>query len=608
MKLLNKIFSKKSWANAFALFLILSVVFLPLSAHARRSKEQADPRVNDFIFSKFDGDYVLKRDDKGNSYLEVTENLTAIFQYENVNRGIERAIPRKFDGRIIFDNQVEAFRNGKPERIELNRREGDYSVFRIGNPDIYVAPGPQEYTLKYKLYNVFAKNSNKLILNTNGAQWKQPFVSVQAKLTVDDSAKSFLADGFDCYQGREGSTEKCLTSNKISDNQFVFNQFNLLAGQNLTFSVNFKDGAFPQPTLSTWDFIESMIVVLAVALVVGLLAVLIASIIWRIKKSRENRINKSVAPQYLPPKIEEIDILDAGNLMKSSKKLTAAILFLAVNGNLKIVENEKKGVFGRRVLTFEKLNEDNLNRDILSLLNKIFIGGSETADISKLSQGRALQIQSAVENAGFYSTKYYAKIAKEKPFKIFMGAFSGFMVLSFVAFFTGLMFEHIINASVFILFAIVCFTMSTLGQIVINSKQKSKLGFEMENYLKGLKMYIRLSEVERLKFNQSFENSERFKEEFGGSRVKLYEKLLPWAALFGLEKSWSKFLEKEFATENYSPVWIGAMNGFYIGNIASSINSISSTVNSYSSSISSSSGGGGGFSGGGAGGGGGGGW
>ena len=91
------------------------------------------------------------------------------------------------------------------------------------------------------------------------------------------------------------------------------------------------------------------------------------------------------------------------------------------------------------------------------------------------------------------------------------------------------------------------------------------------------------------------------------AKVKLYERLLPYAVLFGLEKSWAQVIAAEYQ-DGTSPDWYAGSGAFNAALFASTITSVSSSVNSYTSSASSSAGGGGGFSGGGGGGGGGGGW
>jgi uncharacterized membrane protein len=91
--------------------------------------------------------------------------------------------------------------------------------------------------------------------------------------------------------------------------------------------------------------------------------------------------------------------------------------------------------------------------------------------------------------------------------------------------------------------------------------------------------------------------------------LDIYEKLLPYAVIFGLEKQWAAELARYYV--DTSPDWYTGSNAFNAGIFAASIGSLTSSVStSYSGSSSSSSSGGsggGGSSGGGGGGGGGGG-
>ena len=122
-----------------------------------------------------------------------------------------------------------------------------------------------------------------------------------------------------------------------------------------------------------------------------------------------------------------------------------------------------------------------------------------------------------------------------------------------------------------------------------------------------LKLYIEMAEAERLKLLQSVEGADVSPKGI----VKLYEKLLPYAAVFGLEESWMNEMREyceveEIAEPNY------LMNGIMISEITRSLSTAASyattaTTMSSSGGGSSSSfsgGGGGGFSGGGGGGGG----
>jgi uncharacterized membrane protein YgcG len=136
----------------------------------------------------------------------------------------------------------------------------------------------------------------------------------------------------------------------------------------------------------------------------------------------------------------------------------------------------------------------------------------------------------------------------------------------------------------------------------------SASGRELFDYLKGLKMYIKLAEVDRLKVLQSVEGAEKriINSDDGTEMVVLYERVLPYAVLFGQEKSWLHQLGLYYDQAKMQPEWYIGTGAFNATVFASSVSSFSSYAGS--SSFSSSSGaGGGGFSGGGGGGGGGGG-
>ena len=111
-----------------------------------------------------------------------------------------------------------------------------------------------------------------------------------------------------------------------------------------------------------------------------------------------------------------------------------------------------------------------------------------------------------------------------------------------------------------------------------------------------------MAEADRLKFLQSVDGADTTNEGI----VKLYETLLPYAIIFGQEKSWLKSLDQYYKLVDEKdmalPVWYAFSN--------SSFHSLNSSISSSVSLPGSSGGSGfsGGFSGGGGGGGGGGGW
>jgi len=137
-------------------------------------------------------------------------------------------------------------------------------------------------------------------------------------------------------------------------------------------------------------------------------------------------------------------------------------------------------------------------------------------------------------------------------------------------------------------------------------------GVALMRYLEGLKMYIKAAEADRLKMLQSPDGAQKVQmsAEDPAQLVKLYERVLPYAVLFGLEKQWNERIGKYYESIGQTPEWFESHNGVFNAVLFSSAMSSFVSTSNYSSAISSSAGGssGGGSSGGGGGGGGGGGW
>ncbi|MDQ2698617.1 MAG: DUF2207 domain-containing protein, partial [Actinomycetota bacterium] len=137
-------------------------------------------------------------------------------------------------------------------------------------------------------------------------------------------------------------------------------------------------------------------------------------------------------------------------------------------------------------------------------------------------------------------------------------------------------------------------------------------GAELRDHLEGLREYIRLAEADRLRMLQSASGAERATDDSGVDVVRVYERLLPYAVLFGLEREWQAELSRYYG--DAAPSWAESGPGPFtvvpftahlatVPGIASS----SSSWGTSSGSSSSGGSGGGGSSGGGGGGGGGGG-
>ena len=138
-----------------------------------------------------------------------------------------------------------------------------------------------------------------------------------------------------------------------------------------------------------------------------------------------------------------------------------------------------------------------------------------------------------------------------------------------------------------------------------NMPALSNKGIELKTYLGGLNMYMKVAEQDRIKLLQGANTAEIDSKQL----IILYEKLLPYAILYGIDKSWTEQLSHLYIDQ--APTWFNGNNQrFNSIMFAGAINSFNSTTsNSFAPPTNSGdSGFSGGSSGGGGGGGGGGGW
>jgi uncharacterized membrane protein YgcG len=166
-----------------------------------------------------------------------------------------------------------------------------------------------------------------------------------------------------------------------------------------------------------------------------------------------------------------------------------------------------------------------------------------------------------------------------------------------------------------------------VGWIVVSiaatpNKLITESGAEVRDYLYGIRDYISLAESDRIRVLQAPGTAERIDITDESAVIKLYEKLLPYAMIFGIEKEWIAELGRHYS-ETEQPDWYSggsdiaavthfgaAMTGTRFATTPPPPTTSGSSWSSSGGGSSSSSGGssGGGSSGGGGGGGGGGGW
>lgn len=589
---------KKVFGGVFLAVLGLILGLVTLSGSAQAS-------VNNFYISDYKIDYHLTRDSESRSVLETTELITAEFPNFDQNHGIERAIPKSYD-KHPTSVSVTSVTNALGEGLNYTTYDSnDNLVVRIGDADRYVH-GQQTYQIKYTQRDVtkyFADvNADEFYWDTNGTEWAVPIKKLVVRLFVDDALTGALNGNKACYVGAAGSTQLCILSQKKGE--FGVTAANLSAGENATIAIGFKPQTFAvyQESLFSKIF-RIVIVVWGVLVAVGVGLVVWLSVRWSRLSSRKRELG-SIIPEYIPP--SEASVTTSASLLSTPRSVFASqLLDFAVRHYIKIYETNKKVL-----LWNSKDYEIEIVKDIGSLtdeeeeiLNDIF--SNQTAVGSRLAlsslKGNNSVYMSTLDNdkklKALIRGSYGLRQKNPEHSKWFTR--TGVVLLVFAVLF--------LNPGLLIASIAAFIAGATLWPL-------TDKGLALSRYLEGLKMYIGVAETERLKMLQSPDGAEKV----GGvdpndkkQLIKLYERLLPYATLFGQEKEWGKQLGDLYESTGKNPSWYNSTNHalFNAAALNTALGGFSQAAN-YSAASSSSSGGssGGGSSGGGGGGGGGGGW
>ena len=607
--------------------------------------------VNDFTFDSFDASYALSQDSSRRSMLHTNEKLVAEFPSFDQNRGIIRSIPTGYDGHsthITVKSVTDG--SGKPRSFSMGN-SGDFTTITIAVPQGQYVHGKQTYVIDYTQTDVtkyFANtNDDEFYWDVNGTGWSQPFNEASATVTVASPLASKLTGQDSCYRGPDGSTEKC---DVAADNGTITARVEKLGPyEGMTLAIGFTPKTFAG---APFNLIEKILEIIPITFLLGLLAEVTAVVgaavlhfnLWR------RRSGEPIIAQYEPPK--GVSAMLAANIVGKPKKgMAASIVDLAVRGKLRIIEKPKER-FQAAKFGVQQVNVDDLLPDEEAVMNALFaftgmgnigamisqftgalppglkvIGGTPVtasssdpvdANIKWLEKNDTLlgdsvqeltkSVESNAEAVGLRKARHPALVTVIGVLAI-LGA-----VLLFITAFTsgdsGLGIAlGVIGANAGAWIAVLVFG------LVSGLRPLTAEGSKLYDQLIGLKLYIQLAEADRLKMLQSISGAEKISTSDGNEIVKIYERLLPYAVLFGLEQQWSAELAKYYGTT--SPDWYSGANigAFDVAAFSTGIAAFSAVSASTSSSSSSSGGGfssdggsgGGGDSGGGGGGGGGGG-
>ncbi len=539
--------------------------------------------------------------------LLVSEKIDYDFGSES-RHGIFRQIPIFYKGEgqnfsTDIDN-ISVTDNQGREYNYTSYQEGDYLVLKIGDAKQYVS-GQKTYLINYQVQGaiLFFDNYDELYWNAIGADWLVAVEQAQVNLSLPAVASS-TQSVFKCWSGARGLNTPCQSLNLDSNTQGItglkLKQSNLQAGQALTILAQLPKGLLDETAAKNLAQAKEAALIKKMWgspwFLCWPILVFVLMYYWWSKKGRDPKGRGNIIAEYDVP--SDLRPAETGAIVYenfNNSFLTAEIIYLAAHGYLKIIRQPKTGMFSKEDFILEKVKDSDkaLKNYQSELLTFLFseVDDKQQVKISDLKDDFYTHLEKWKKEvwALLKTEKYYSNTGQgQKILLLILGL--GIMGLSFPLF------------AVFGAWGTGSIILSGLIVVMFSRwmPQKTQSGVLTKEYLLGLKEYLTVAEKDRLKFHNAPDKD-----------PQTFEKLLPYAIVFGVEEQWAEKFKDIYKTP---PNWYSdpSLSNFNSILFVSSLHSFSNnSIHSLATPTHSGAGGfggGGGFSGGGFGGGGGGSW
>lgn len=549
----------------------------------------------------------------------VTETITADFRTLR-KHGIFRDLPTAYhnqDGTTTYTTVAirDIFRDQGPERYDVTRNTANLRI-RIGDPDVTIS-GQHIYTITYTVAGVLQSFSSydELYWNVTGHDWDAPIARASATVTLPDGEIIQST----CHTGSVGATDPCTIT---STDPLTFSTQNLGMREGLTVAIGFESGLVPIIVVdappSVIDVIQSPIYLTLTAL---LTALGIGSVLyrwwyygrdrWWLRKhlhdphaketNKPLRARDVISVEYEPP--HNLRPAEVGVLMDEKADtldVSATIVDLAVRGYLTISEVEKAWIFGKADYTLHRTKKEDALLPYESLLLEKLFSDGDSVSLSELKNSFYKDLQSVKE--ALYKEVTTKQLFADNPRTVriryaalgAIGTAIGVaLVITSIAWIENsevLRFWHGLLVS----FGVAIGISGVFGLLLSGAMpRKTARGRELYRRVRGYELFVSGTE----KYRQPF-----------FERENIFMEVLPYAMVFGVTDKLANAFD-EMGLTPPQPTWYTGTHPFAIAAFSSSMDSFSKSLSSAMASTPSSSGSsGGGSSGGGFGGGGGGSW
>jgi len=499
--------------------------------------------------------------------IDVTETITARFvgSYNGLYRKIPviYRMPQGLNWTIGVSLQSVTDSGGRRLKVETSR-EQHYIKFKVWVPG--AANATRTIVLHYRATNGlrFFEDHDELYWNVTGNEWDVPIRATSARIELPAGAEGVRAIAFN---GAYGSVAQDAAIDTSGTSVRITMPHSLAFHEGLTAVVGWNPGAVRRPTL--FDRI-ARIIGDNWPLALPLVAFAVAFTTWR-RRGRDPK-QRPIAVQYEPP--AGITPAEAGTLIDNSadlRDITATLVDLAVRGYLKIVEHEEPKLLGfiggGRTYEFHLLNPPAGAQPLAPHEAKVYKG---------VFDGRGTSVKLDQLDAEFYSelpgirNAIFDRLLEQgfyhaRPDHVQRRWMIGAVVTGmFVAIGGSIISRAVLLTPVpFIVAGILVGAILLVFALIMPARTEA--GTRALEQVLGLEAFLRRVE------------SETYKNVIAG-RPELFDKCLPYAMVFGLEKKWARAFEGIYTTP---PNWyVGSRGEFSVSRFSLSLNSLMSDAGS----------------------------
>ena len=507
-----------------------------------------------FSITAFDARFELEPQPNGRLDVLVTERITTEFTARD-RRGIIRTIPLRYQdhANTITDITVTgrvsttSTRTEHTPRHTVERDTGAVAI-RIGSSSEILRTGEQYYEIRYRLTDIALNtpdgSAQEVALDINGTDWAVPTRQVTGRIVVPAELTDRMTGDLACYVGESGATTVCPIAVSGSDPVTVSSDAARLgAFQGVTMAVGFEPGTFAQ----AYTPHREIPWYLGAGPAVGLIMLGIA---W-VQTWRTRAVGKRVlVTEYQPP--EGVSPVVAADIWgRPERGPLAQLLGHVVAGTVSLQFDRRRAAEAAQAGPPETLSrrERRRLRSDLTISGLGELGGTDGDDIVKAYFSHGLSPTPWRDVGGLARRRQDIMVANgwRRPAPAEPTVLGRFLLVVLAAGAAALYAAYTRGAPWWwgmLAGALGILTMVASVYRTPTAGPLTEKGRAAHHHLRGLHEFVTMAEAGRISWLQGVATAPRVTQD-STARLHLYEKLLPYAVIFGVEDSWAQLLGEQ---------------------------------------------------------------